>query len=59
MKEGGCGCGCALQTKSNHKDPLIETFKKSLNKTTPSAKPLTIKKTKPIPIPKRKKQTKY
>ena len=51
MKEGGCGCGCALQTKSNHKDPLI--------KSTPSAKPLTIKKTKPIPIPKRKKQTQY
>ena len=46
MKEGGCGCGCALQTKSNHKDPLIKT----------NPKPLTIKKTKPLTIKKPKYQ---
>tara|TARA_R110000803_G_scaffold2877_1_gene9989 strand:+ start:1337 stop:1495 length:159 start_codon:yes stop_codon:yes gene_type:complete len=40
MKEGGCGCGCAVQTKSNHKDPLIKS----------NPKPLTIKKTKPLTV---------
>ena len=44
MKEGGCGCGCALQTKSNIKDPLIKT------------KPLVKKKTKPLVIKKPKGQ---
>jgi len=26
MKSGGCKCGCKIQTKSNHPDPL-KTFK--------------------------------